>query len=73
MKKNLLIDSSGYVLKLLQKILDTNIEIQGLENIPKDNPRIFVANHFTRMEALVVPYWVLLQMIQFLSVFLGIF
>lgn len=57
MKTNLLIDSSGYVLKLLQKILDTNIEIQGLENIPKDNPRIFVANHFTRMEALVVPYW----------------
>jgi len=57
MKKNLLIDSSGYVLKLLQKILDTNIEIQGLENIPKDNPRIFVANHFTRMEAMVVPYW----------------
>ena len=57
MKKNFLIDSSGYVLKLLQKILDTNIEIQGLHNIPKDNPRIFVANHFTRMEALVVPYW----------------
>jgi len=57
MKTNLLIDSSGYVLKLLQRILDTNIEIQGLHNIPKDNPRIFVANHFTRMEALVVPYW----------------
>ena len=57
MKKNFLIDSSGYVLKLLQKILDTNIEIQGLHNIPKDHPRIFVANHFTRMEALVVPYW----------------
>ena len=57
MKKNFLINSSGYILKLLQKILDTNIEIQGLENLPKDNPRIFVANHFTRMEALVVPYW----------------
>jgi len=57
MKKNFLIDSSGYILKLLQKILDTNIEIKGLENLPKDNPRIFVANHFTRMEALVVPYW----------------
>jgi len=57
MKENFLIDSSGYVLKLLQKILDTNIEVQGLENLPKDNPRIFVANHFTRMEALVVPYW----------------
>ncbi len=57
MKENFLIDSSGYILKLLQKILDTNIEIKGLENLPKNNPRIFVANHFTRMEALVLPYW----------------
>lgn len=57
MKANLLLDSSGYALKLIQKILNTNIEIQGLENIPKDHPKIFVANHFTRMEAMVVPYW----------------
>lgn len=57
MKTDLLIDSSGYALKVLQKILNTNIEIKGLKNLPKDHPRIFVANHFTRMEAIVVPYW----------------
>ncbi|RXJ96456.1 glycerol acyltransferase [Malaciobacter molluscorum] len=55
-KKDLLIDSSGYVLNLLEKILSTNIKIYGIENIPKDNPKIFVANHFTRIEALLVPY-----------------
>ncbi|RXK00332.1 glycerol acyltransferase [Arcobacter sp. CECT 8986] len=55
-KKDLLIDSSGYVLNLLEKILSTNIKVYGIENIPKDNPKIFVANHFTRIEALVVPY-----------------
>ncbi|RXJ88173.1 alpha/beta fold hydrolase [Arcobacter sp. CECT 8985] len=56
LKKDLLIDSSGYVLNLLEKILSTNIKIYGQENIPKDNPKIFVANHFTRIEALLVPY-----------------
>ena len=56
MKKDLLINSSGLVLNLLEKILDANIEIIGKENIPKGHPRIFVANHFTRMEAMVVPY-----------------
>ncbi len=29
---------------------------RGVENIPKNNPRIFVANHFTRTEAMLVPY-----------------
>ncbi len=56
MRKDLLINSSGLVLNILEKILDANIEIKGIENIPKDNPRIFVANHFTRMEAMLVPY-----------------
>ena len=56
MNKNLLINSSGVVLNILEKILDTKIEIKGIENIPKNNPRIFVANHFTRIEALIVPY-----------------
>lgn len=56
MKKDLLIDSSGYVLNLLEKILATDIEINGINNLPKDNPRVFVANHFTRIEAMIVPY-----------------
>lgn len=55
-KNDLLINTNGYVLSLLQKILDANIEVIGVENIPKDNPKMFVANHFTRTEAMLVPY-----------------
>ncbi len=56
MKEDLLIDSSGYVLSILEKVLNSDIKIVGIENIPKNNPRIFVANHFTRIEAILVPY-----------------
>jgi len=55
-KSDLLIDTNGYVLSLLEKILDANIQVKGIENIPKNNPRIFIANHFTRTEAMLVPY-----------------
>lgn len=34
-KNDLLINTNGYVLSLLQKILDANIEVIGIENIPK--------------------------------------
>jgi 1-acyl-sn-glycerol-3-phosphate acyltransferase len=56
MREDLLINTSGFVLNILEKVLNANIEIKGIENIPKNNPRIFVANHFTRMEAMIVPY-----------------
>ena len=56
MKNDLLININGYVLSLLQKILDANIEVKGIENIPLSNPKMFVANHFTRIEAMLVPY-----------------
>ena len=55
-KSDLLIDTNGYVLSLLEKILDANVQVKGVENIPKNNPRIFIANHFTRTEAMLVPY-----------------
>ena len=55
-KNDLLINTNGYVLSLLEKILDANIEVIGAENIPKNNPKMFVANHFTRTEAMLVPY-----------------
>ena len=55
-ENDLLINTNGYVLSLLEKILDANIEVKGIENIPKDNPKMFVANHFTRTEAMLVPY-----------------
>ena len=56
MHNDLLININGYVLSLLQKILDANIEVKGIENIPTSNPKMFVANHFTRIEAMLVPY-----------------
>ncbi len=56
MRKDLLLNSNGLILNILEKVLDADIEIKGAQNIPKNNPRIFVANHFTRMEAMIVPY-----------------
>ena len=56
MNNDLLININGYVLNLLEKILDANVQIKGIENIPFSNPKIFVANHFTRTEAMLVPY-----------------
>ena len=56
MNNDLLININGYVLNLLEKILDANVQIKGIENIPLSNPKIFVANHFTRTEAMLVPY-----------------
>lgn len=55
-RSDLLINTNGYVLSLLEKILDANVIVKGVENIPKNNPRMFVANHFTRTEAMLVPY-----------------
>ena len=55
-QNDLLINTNGYVLSLLEKILNANIEVKGIENIPKNNPIMFVANHFTRIEAMLVPY-----------------
>lgn len=56
MRNDLLININGYVLSLLEKILNANVEVKGIENIPTSNPKIFVANHFTRIEAMLVPY-----------------
>lgn len=40
---------------LLEKILGSQIEVEGIENIPQ-KPVLFVSNHFTRSETFVVPY-----------------
>jgi len=55
-KDDLLIDSSGFILNILEKLFNANIEIKGIENIPKNHSRVFVANHFTRSEAMLVPF-----------------
>ena len=47
---------TGLALNLIEKIFNVNFEIKGEENIPKDKSIMFVANHFTRFETVVVPH-----------------
>lgn len=42
-------------LKFLEKILNCQIKVSGTENISK-NPKLFIANHFTRSETFILPY-----------------
>ena len=42
-------------ISLLEKLLGSKITVEGIENIPL-HPTLFVANHFTRSETIVVPY-----------------
>jgi esterase/lipase/1-acyl-sn-glycerol-3-phosphate acyltransferase len=44
-----------YAIKILDKLLGTKFNIDGIENI-KDRPTLFVANHFTRVETALLPY-----------------
>ena len=48
--------ATGLALTLVEKIFNVNFEIKGEENIPKDKSIMFVANHFTRFETVVVPH-----------------
>jgi len=48
--------SSSFMLKLIDIILQTNIRVHGEENLKKRAPTLFVANHFTRFETLIMPY-----------------
>jgi esterase/lipase/1-acyl-sn-glycerol-3-phosphate acyltransferase len=51
--------SFGYTalaLGFLEKILGTRFNLHNLEAVPKDQPVMFVANHFTRSETFFLPY-----------------
>jgi len=49
--------TSGRILTLLEKRLKIRVRAEGLENIAGDTrPTLFVVNHFTRFETLLVPY-----------------
>ena len=48
--------ATGLGLKLFEKSLRVRLRGEGLENLVDDRPILFVANHFTRFETLVVPY-----------------
>ncbi|MBL6785064.1 MAG: alpha/beta fold hydrolase [Rickettsiales bacterium] len=49
--------STGIVINLLEKVINSNLSVKGLENIP-DGPVLFVANHFTRSETFILPYMI---------------
>ena len=42
-------------LTLLDRIFKSNLHVDGLKNI-SDNPTLYVVNHFTRSETLLLPY-----------------
>lgn len=48
--------STSFMLKIIDTILQTNIRIHGEEYLKKRAPTLFVANHFTRLETLIMPY-----------------
>ena len=48
--------SSSFMLKVIDTILRTNIHVHGEEHLKTKAPTLFVANHFTRFETLIMPY-----------------
>ena len=49
-------NSSSFMLKVINTILQTNIHVHGEKHLAKSVPTLFVANHFTRFETLMMPY-----------------
>ncbi|MDC0857527.1 alpha/beta fold hydrolase [Rickettsiales bacterium] len=49
--------STGVVINILEKIVNSKLKVEGTENIP-DGPILFVANHFTRSETFILPYMI---------------
>lgn len=54
--KDSLYDASHIVFALIEKAMAHSITFSGEENLDNDNPTIFVANHFTRIETFLLPY-----------------
>ncbi|WP_345978172.1 alpha/beta fold hydrolase [Sulfurimonas sp. HSL3-7] len=53
---DLVYNSTSFMLKVIDAILKTNIRLHGEEHLKKNAPTLFVANHFTRFETLIMPY-----------------
>ena len=49
--------TTGFAIKTFASLSRANVAIEGQEKIP-EGPKIFVVNHFTRVETLLVPYYI---------------
>lgn len=54
---DLVLKSTGFILKFLENLYKDKVTVTGVENIP-GNPTLFVCNHFTRAETLILPYFI---------------
>ena len=47
--------STELTIRMLERILKANIKVEGLDNL-NGHPTLFVINHFTRAETVIIPY-----------------
>ena len=54
MDNSIVYESSSMFVRLLQGLMNTKVQVDGVENIP-ENTTLFVSNHFTRTETFIIP------------------
>ena len=52
---DLLFRSTSHMVKLLTKLIDTKVSLEGSEYIDMHSPILFCSNHFTRLETFIMP------------------